>query len=79
MSKVKVSLSYAGIGSILRSQEMAACVKAEADRCASGLGEGYQTDSKSMGTRQIASIFTATSEAAKDNMKNNSLLKAVGK
>lgn len=79
MSKVKVKLSYSGIGSILRSQEMAECVKAEADRRAAGLGDGYQTDSKSMGTRQIASIFTATAEAAKDNLRNNSLLKAVGK
>lgn len=79
MSKVKVSIIYAGIGSILRSQEMATCVKAEADRLASGLGEGYETDSKSMSTRQIASIFTATRKAAKDNLQNNSLLKAVGK
>lgn len=79
MSNVKVRLSYSGIGSILRSQEMADHLKAEADSRAAGLGEGYQTDSKSMGTRQIASIFTATKEAAKDNLRNNSLLKAVGK
>ena len=79
MSSVKVKLSYEGLGSILRSQEMAALVKSEADRRAASLGDGYATDSKSMGTRQIASIFTQTGEAARDNMKNNTLLKAVGK
>lgn len=77
MAKVKVSLSYSGLGEILRSQEMAACVKSEADRIASNGGAGYASDQKSMGTRQIASVFTETAEAAKDNMQNNTLLKAV--
>ncbi len=78
MSKVKVKLSYSGIGSILRSQEMGACVKAEADRIAASCGEGYATDAKGMPTRQIASVYTATADARKDNHANNTLLKAVG-
>lgn len=77
MGNIKVSLSYAGIGEILRSKEMAACVKSEADRIAANGGAGYATDQKSMSTRQIASVFTETAEAAKDNMQNNTLLKAV--
>lgn len=79
MSKIKCELSYSGIGSILRSEEMAACVKAEANRRAAGLGEGYATDVKHMGTRVISSIYTETTAAAIDNSRNNSLLKAVGK
>lgn len=79
MSKTKVVLSFEGIGSILRSEEMAACVKAEADKRASGLGIGYATDVKHMGTRVISSIYTETREAAVDNGRNNTLLKAVGR
>ena len=77
MSKIRVELSYEGIGSILRSEEMAACVKAEADKRAAGLGAGYAADIKHMGTRVISSVYTETAEAAADNLKNNSLLKAV--
>ena len=79
MSKTKVVLSYSGIGSILRSEEMAACVKAEADKRAAMLGGGYASDVHHPGTRVIASVFTQTREAAQDNMKNNTLLRAVGR
>ena len=79
MINVKCVVDTKAVGALLRSPEMAACVKAEADSRAAGLGAGYGTDSKVLKTRVVSSIFTETMEAAKDNSKNNSLLKAVGK
>lgn len=79
MSKVKCVVDRKAVGELLRSEEMAACIKAEADSRAAGLGDGYATDSKVLGTRVVSSIYTLTFEAAADNSRNNSLLKAVGK
>ena len=79
MSKVKCVVDTKAVGALLRSPEMAACVKAEADKRAAGLGAGYATDSKVLKTRVVSSIYTETAEAAVDNNRNNSLLKAVGK
>lgn len=77
MSKVKIELNYAGVGQLLKSDEIREFIKTEADRRASALGAGYATDSHMAGTRVISSIFTETAAAAKDNTENNSLLKAV--
>ena len=40
-------------------------------------GDGYATDVYQAGTRVIASVYTETEEAMKDNLENNTLLKAV--
>ena len=78
MKNVKVKLDYKGIGDILKSEEMAKCVDGEADRMIRELGEGYGKRTKNMGTRQV-SVFTVTSESAKENIKNNTLLKHIRK
>lgn len=79
MSKVKCVVDTKAVGDLLRSAEMAACIKAEADSRAAGLGAGYAADSKVLKTRAVSSIYTETAEAAADNSRNNSLLKAVGR
>ena len=40
-------------------------------------GDGYATDVYQAGSRVIASVYTETEEAMKDNLENNTLLKAV--
>ncbi len=77
MSDVKIELNYAGVGELLKSKEVEMFIKEEADRRAAGLGEGYATDVFQAGTRVIASIFTETAEAAKNEMETNAMLKAV--
>lgn len=77
MSKLRIELNYAGVGQLLRSDEVKAYLEAQASERAESLGDGYETDTYRAGTRVIASIYTGTREAAKDNMENNSLLKAV--
>lgn len=77
MSKVKIELNYAGVGALLKSEEVKTFIKDIADQRAAQLGEGYATDTHQAGTRVVASIYTETAEAAKDNLENNSLLRAV--
>lgn len=77
MSSVKIELNSAGIKQFLHSREVAECVKSYADKAADRLGEGYKSDHKHMPTRVIASVYTATDEAKRENMENNSILKAV--
>ena len=77
MSKVRIELNRAGVGALLKSDEVKNFIKSEADRRAQGLGDGYATDTHVAGTRVLASIFTETREAAEENMENNTLLKAV--
>ena len=77
MSRVKIELNRSGVGQLLKSQEVKSFIKDEADRRAAGLGKGYATDSKTLQTRAVSSIYTESYEAMKDNAENNSLLKAV--
>lgn len=77
MSKVTVEVNYAGVGELLRSAAVASVVKKQADRIAGRCGTGYKTDQKVLNTRVVASTYTGTDAAARDNSKNNTLLKAV--
>lgn len=72
-----MELNYSGVGEILRSSGVESFLKSEAGKRANSLGAGYGTSTYHAGTRVIASIATLSDEAAKDNLRNNSLLKAV--
>lgn len=78
MSKVKIKLNDAGFVELLKSQEIADAVKEVAEQVAARAGDGYATDVYQAETRVIASVYTETKEAMKDNLENNTLLKAVG-
>ena len=77
MSKVKIELNDAGFVELLKSQEIANTVKKVAEQVAARAGDGYATDVYQAGTRVIASVYTETTEAMRDNKENNTLLKAV--
>ena len=77
LSNVRIELNYAGVGQLLKSGEVESFIKNIADSKASALGAGYASDSYKAGTRVVASVYTDSIEAAKDNLKNNTLLKAV--
>ena len=75
MSNVKIELNSAGIREMLRSAEMQALLGEKAAEIAGRCGEGYESDVHMTPGRAIASVFTATPEAAKDNSKNNTILR----
>ena len=78
MSKVKIKLNDAGFIELLKSQEITDAVKEVAEQVAARAGDGYATDVYPAETRVIASVYTETKKAMKDNQENNTLLKAVG-
>lgn len=75
MSNVKVELNSAGIREMLRSPEMQALLGEKAAEIAGRCGDGYESDVHMTPGRAIASVFTATPEAAKDNSANNTILR----
>jgi hypothetical protein len=75
---VRVELNSDGVQALLKSGEMMGMCKSLAEGIASRAGgAGYQVTTHTGPTRVNASVMTATKEAARDNMKNNTLLKAV--
>lgn len=75
MSKLKVELNYADVGAWLRSTEMEPILRLGAEQVQGRCGDGYSV--QVMPTRAIAIVETSTPEAYADNLKNNTLLKAL--
>ena len=75
---IKVELNHEAVGEMLKSSEMQELIKSYADEIAKRAGEGYTSDTYNAGSRVIASAYTETEEAMKDNLENNTLLKAMG-
>lgn len=76
--KVEIELNSAGIRELLQSDEIREYCEELAQGVASRAGEGYEVDSMVGKTRANASVYAATREANRDNLENNTLLKALG-
>lgn len=79
MGKVKVVLKKDGVRSLLKSSEMMSICSGYAKNIANRAGEGYSTSEFVGANRVNVSVYASTPEATKDNMDNNTLLKAVGR
>lgn len=75
--KFHVELISEGVRALLQSGEMAAICQGLATGIAGRAGSGYVVTTHVGKTRVNASVMTETAEAMRDNMKNNTLLKAV--
>ncbi len=77
MAKVKFKLNRAGVGQLLKSQEMQNVLNGYASAALGRLGDGYEADSFVGFDRAHATVRAVTPEARKENSENNTLLKAV--
>lgn len=77
MAKVKVVLKRTGVKELLRSDEMMAVCKEYADNAMGKLGDGYEVTTHVGPSRVNASIGTSNYDAMRENMENNSILKAL--
>lgn len=77
MNKVKVELNKAAVRELLKSPEMAAACKAEADTISKRCGAGYATDSYVGKNRVNSMVYPANSTAQADNSENNTLLRSL--
>lgn len=77
MAKNKFKLNYSGVGQLLKSAEMQSVLSEHANGIKNRAGEGYKQDTYVGPNRVNAMVYADTYQARKDNMKNNTLLKAV--
>lgn len=77
MGSAKLELNREGVRQLLRSAEMAEICRQQAEMIRARCGDGYETDSYTGKNRVNASVYAATGKAVQDNLKNNTLLKAV--
>ena len=79
MAKVKIELNSSGIRQLLKSEEVGQMLKQQAEQVRARCGSGYSTDLYQASSRVIAGVFAETAEAAKQNTRENTLLKAIGR
>lgn len=75
---VVIELNHEGIQALLKSTEVADMLADKAGEIAARAGEGYETCVYNSGNRARASVRTATYQAYREQMENNTLLKALG-
>ena len=76
-NNIRVELNSDGVRELLQSPEMMAFCQNLANGIAGRAGDGYVVTTYTGRTRVNASVYAATEEARRDNLKNNTLLKAV--
>ena len=74
---MKIVLNSAGVREMLKSPEMQALLRERADEIAARAGTGYLTDVFVGKTRANASVFANDEETIRDNLNNDTLLKAL--
>lgn len=77
MGKVKVVPDSAGAIALMKSPEMQALLQERADAALQKLSGGYASSLYVGRTRANVSVYTDTRSAMRDNLKNNSILKAL--
>ena len=77
MAKSKFVLNRKGVGDLLKSAEMGSVLREYAEGIRGRAGDGYELIERTYGTRKVAAIRPESDEAIRDNLENNTLLKAV--
>lgn len=77
MAKMKFKLNHSGVGQLLKSSEMQNVLEEKATGIKNRAGEGYAQDIYVGKSRANAMVYADSYKAKKDNLKNNTLLKAV--
>ena len=77
MANAKIELNREGVRALLKSPEMMDICSELAEEVASRAGDGYETSTYVGKNRVNASVKAETFRAMHDNLKNNTLLKAL--
>lgn len=79
MSKdFKFKLNRKGVQELMKSSNMMGICTDIANQVRGRAGDGYEVSTYTGKTRVNASVYAATAKARKDNLENNTLLKARG-
>jgi hypothetical protein len=77
MSKLKFKLNRKGVAELMKSEEMQEVLREYATNIKNRCGEGYEQDMHIGKNRANAMVSAITYQAKSDNLKNNTILKAV--
>lgn len=77
MSNMKFKLNRAGVADLMKSSAMQTVLTKYASNIKNRCGDGYEQDIHIGRNRANAMVSAKTRKAKKDNLKNNTLLKAV--
>ena len=77
MANMKFKLNSGGVRELLKSQEMQSVLIEKATGIKNRCGEGYTQDVYVGKNRANAMVKAETYQAKQDNLKNNTILKAV--
>lgn len=77
MAKNLFKLNRSGVASMMKSPAMQGILEEKASAVKQRCGPGYAQDLHVGKNRANAMVFAETYEAKRDNMKNNTILKAV--
>lgn len=77
MAKNTFKLNYKGVGELLKSEPMQKVLSDYATNIRNRCGDGYEQDIFIGKTRANAMVSATTYQAKKDNLENNTILKAV--
>ncbi len=77
-SKVRVELNLAGVNELMKSPEIQDAVLRAGQAVAAAAGEGYAAEVHQADWVAISNVYAETPEAKRDNLENNTLLRALG-
>jgi phage-related protein len=77
MAKSIFKLNYKGVGELMKSEAMQSVLNEYATNIKNRCGDGYEQDIYVGKNRANAMVKATTFKAKKDNMDNNTILKAV--
>lgn len=77
MSKVRIELNPAGVREFLRSDDMMAVCRDHANDTVASLGDGYEVNTYTGRNRVNAEVAAVSYAAKKDNLENNTILRAL--
>ena len=77
MSKTQFKLNRKGVADLMKSAEMQEVLKGYATGIRNRCGDGYEQDIYVGKNRANAMVWADTFEARRENLKNNTILKAV--
>jgi len=77
MGKVRFKLNKAGVRELLKSPGIVSECRKHADATAAAAGDGYTVEQRNYPERSGFAVRADTFKARRDNMDNNTLLKAL--
>lgn len=78
MGNIIVEINEDGVRELMQSAEMMEVCRTYAERALGALGDGYEMSTYTGKTRVNAEVAAASFKARRANLKNNTILKAIG-